>query len=77
MLVCLNAFCNQNTCLTYSIPSSNKLILWCLVPGPVQQLRISENGPTHVKLTWRRPLEPNGRLVKYMIGFKLCKYFSL
>lgn len=43
------------------------------VPGPVQQLRISENGPTHIRLTWERPLEPNGILTKYLVGYKTCK----
>ena len=50
-----------------------RLKLSFLAPGPVQQLTISETGPTHVRLSWQRPLEPNGVLTRYLIGYKSCE----
>ena len=48
-----------------------------LVPGPVPFFSIVETGSHHLKVEWLPPVEPNGILTHYMIGYQEGKVSSM
>ena len=44
------------------------------VPSPVLSVKVTETGSNHFIFTWGRPLELNGNLKAYIIGYKTGTY---
>lgn len=44
-----------------------KFLLGYLVPGAVSDLQLAEVEATYIKITWRKPQQPNGIITQYRV----------
>ena len=58
-------------CTLYSVDCI--MSLYTSEPGYVANPRITESGAYHFKVEWEPPAQPNGVIVGYTVGHKVCE----